>query len=144
MIDRIEAIKTKALEDLGRVQDAKLLEEWRITYLGKRSELNLTLRGLGSIDPADRPVVGQIANDVKRALEDEFTARREQLERQAREAELSREYVDVTLPGRPLPRGQRHPITLPVDAPANALPPLPHDFVEAPYVACERHNFGLL
>src|SRR5258708_17710017 len=144
MIDRIEAIKTKALEDLGRVQDAKLLEEWRITYLGKRSELNLTLRGLGSIDPADRPVVGQIANDVKRALEDEFTARREQLERQAREAEVSREYVDVTLPGRPLPRGQRHPITLAVDETVNAFRALGYDVVEGPEVEWERYNFGLL
>jgi phenylalanyl-tRNA synthetase alpha chain len=144
MIDRIDAIKTKALEDLGRVQDAKLLEEWRITYLGKRSDLNLTLRALGTIDPADRPVVGQIANDVKRALEDEFTARRDQLERQAREAELSREYVDVTLPGRPLPRGQRHPITLAVDETVNAFRALGYDVVEGPEVEWERYNFGLL
>src|ERR1041385_3614200 len=111
MIEQIEELRTRALAELGRVAELKLLEEWRVTYLGKRSELNQILRGLGTLSPDSRRTVGQIANDVKRVLEEEFSAYRAQLERQAREVELAREHFDVTLPGRPLPVGQRHPIS---------------------------------
>ncbi len=144
MIEQLETIKTTALADLARVQEAKLLEQWRLAYLGKRSELNQILRGLGSLAPEDRRAIGQIANEIKRVLEEEFAARRTQIERQAREAELSREYVDVTLPGRPLPRGQRHPITLVVQEIVDAFRALGYDVVEGPEVEWERYNFGLL
>jgi phenylalanyl-tRNA synthetase alpha chain len=144
MIDRLEGIKTRALEALGQVQDAKQLEEWRVNYLGKRSDLNQSLRALGSIDAADRRVVGQIANDVKRALEEEFAARRAQLERQEREAELAREYVDVTLSGRPLLTGQRHPITLALEETVTAFRALGYDVVEGPEVEWDEYNFALL
>jgi phenylalanyl-tRNA synthetase alpha chain len=144
MINRIEEIKSRALEDLGRVQDTKLLEEWRVTYLGKRSDLNQTLRGLGTLEATDRRIVGQIANDVKRALEEEYAARRDQIERQIREAELVREHVDVSLPGRPLPVGQRHPLTLAVEETVGAFRALGYDVVEGPEVEWDRYNFALL
>ncbi len=144
MIEQIAEIKRKALEDLGRVQDQKLLEEWRVTYLGKRSDLNQTMRALGTLDPSDRRAVGQIANDVKRALEEEYSARLFHLERQAREAELAREYVDVTLPARPVAVGQRHPITAIVEEVVSAFRTLGYDVVEGPEVEWDRYNFALL
>jgi phenylalanyl-tRNA synthetase alpha chain len=144
MIEQIEELKTHALADLGRVDEPTLLEEWRVTYLGKRSELNQILRGLGTLAPDARRTVGQIANDVKRALEEEFTTRRAQLERQAREAEQAREHFDVTLPGRPLPVGQRHPISLVVQEIVDAFRALGYDVVEGPEVEWDHYNFELL
>lgn len=144
VIDQLEELRARALEDLGRAQDTKLLEEWRVSYLGKRSRMTVLLRGLGTLAPDDRKKVGQIANDVKRTLEAEFAARRDHLERRAREAELAAEHLDVTLPGRPVPRGHRHLLTKTVQEIVDAFRALSYDVIEGPEVEWERYNFTLL
>jgi phenylalanyl-tRNA synthetase alpha chain len=144
VIEQLEELKARALEALARVQEPKLLEDWRVSYLGQKSALNLTLRGLGTLGPDDRRTVGQIANDVKRVLTDELAARRAQLERQAREAELAREHLDVTLPGRPLPVAPRNPLTATVQEIVDAFRALGYDVVEGPEVEWDKYNFELL
>ncbi len=144
MIERLEELKSRALEDLARIQDLDRLEEWRISYLGKRSELNQILRGIGTLAPADRRVVGQIANDVKSVLEGESAARHAQLEQTAREAEIARERIDVTLPPRPINVGQRHPLSLITDEIVSAFRALGYDVVEGPEVEWDKYNFEML
>jgi len=144
VIEELEELRKRALEDLGRVQDRKLLEEWRVSYLGKRSALTSALRGIGTLTPDDRKIVGQLANDVKRDIEEAFDGQRQSLDRQEREAELAREHVDVTLPGRPLLAGQYHPLTITVNDIVGAFRGLGYDVVEGPEVEWERYNFSLL
>jgi len=144
VIEQLEELRSKALADLGQVDDAKRLEDWRVTYLGKRSALNQALRGLATLDASDRRVVGQIGNDVKRLLEAEFVARQSQIDRKTREFELVRERLDVTLPGRPLPVGQVHPITKVVGEIVEAFHGLGYDIVEGPEVETDKYNFALL
>lgn len=144
MIDQLEGLKSAALERLAQIADARDLEDWRVAYLGKKSALNNILRGMGSLGPDDRRLVGQIANDVKRALEEELAARRTALERANREAELRRERLDVTLPGRPVPMGQRHPISMVTQEIVDAFQRLGYDVVEGPEVEWDRYNFELL
>lgn len=144
MIEQLEELKTRALEELARIQDLDRLEEWRITYLGKRSELNQILRGIGTLAPADRRTVGQIANDVKSVLEGESAARRAQLEQIVREAEIARERVDVTLPPRPIARGQCHPLSLITEEIVAAFRALGYDVVEGPEVEWDKYNFEML
>src|SRR5581483_44726 len=127
VIEQLEELKTRALEDLARIQDLDRLEEWRISYLGKRSELNQILRGIGTLAPADRRAVGQIANDVKSVLEGESAARHAQLKQIARQAEIARERIDVTLPPRPTSIGQRHPLSLITDEIVSAFRALGYD-----------------
>lgn len=144
MIDQLEGLKLAALERLAQIADAQDLEDWRVAYLGKKSELNSILRGMGSLGPDDRRLVGQAANDVKRVLEEELAARRTALERANREAELRRERLDVTLPGRPVPMGQRHPISMVTQEIVEAFQRLGYDVVEGPEVEWDRYNFELL
>ncbi|HEX5414014.1 MAG TPA: phenylalanine--tRNA ligase subunit alpha [Chloroflexota bacterium] len=144
MIEQLEELKRRALDELGRAEDRQALEEWRVAYLGKRSPLTSALRGLGALPEAERKRVGQIANDLKRELEEAFAGRRAALERREREAELAREHVDVTLPARPLAIGQPHPLTTTVNDIVGAFRSLGYDVVEGPEVEWERYNFSLL
>ncbi|HVC33285.1 MAG TPA: phenylalanine--tRNA ligase subunit alpha [Chloroflexota bacterium] len=144
MIEQLEELRARALEELGRIQDLTRLEEWRISHLGKRSELNKVLRGIGTIEPSDRRVVGQLANDVKSVLEGESAARRDQLERAARQEAVARERVDVTLPPRPIRLGQWHPLTLVTEDIVAAFRAMGYDVVEGPEVEWEKYNFELL
>lgn len=144
MIDQLEGLKGRALEQLARIEDARELEDWRVNYLGKKSELTGVLRGLGTLAPDDRRMVGQIANEVKRTLEDELTARRDEIERANREAQLIRERLDVTLPGRPVRLGARHVIAQTIQEIVTAFERLGYDVVEGPEVEWDRYNFELL
>ncbi|HVB96211.1 MAG TPA: phenylalanine--tRNA ligase subunit alpha [Chloroflexota bacterium] len=144
VIEQIEELKSRALEHLGRLDELTALEDWRVSYLGKRSELNLILRNLGTLDPSARRTVGQIANDVKRVLESEFGERRSQIERMIREAEIARERIDVTRPAKPTLIGQKHPITQTLNEIVAAFRTLGYDVVEGPEVEWEKYNFDML
>ena len=99
----IEELKTRALEELSAADSAELLEEWRVSYLGRRGELTQVLRGLSSRPPDERRTIGASANDAKTALEENLELR----QRAVKDAEVNRQLagdaVDVTLPGWPSP-----------------------------------------
>ena len=97
--------------DLAAAADAAALDAVRVRYLGRKGSLATILRGLGDLDPAERPAAGKLANDVKQRLEAAFQARKDALEAAAQAAALAAERLDVTLPGRPRPVGRLHPST---------------------------------
>ena len=108
MLTSLEAVAQAALEAAG---DSAGLEEVRVRYLGRKGSLAAILRGLADLDPAERPAVGKLANEVKQRLETALVARREALEAAARAEAMAAERADVTLPGRPVPMGRLHPST---------------------------------
>lgn len=144
MIEQLEELRTGALEELARIDDLSRLEEWRVSFLGKRSKLNQILRGMGTLSPDDRRAVGQIANDVKSVLEGESAARRSQIQTMLRQAEISHERVDVTLPARPTRLGQWHPLTMVTRDIVTAFRTMGYDVVEGPEVEWEKYNFEML
>ncbi len=108
VLTSLEGVAQAALEAAG---DSAGLEEVRVRYLGRKGSLAAILRGLADLDPAERPAVGKLANEVKQRLETALAARREALEAAARAEAMAAERADVTLPGRPVPMGRLHPST---------------------------------
>ncbi len=100
-----ETLQTEALAAAAAVSTAEELEEARVRYVGRRSELAQALRQV-----RDRET-GMALNGVRQRLETAFTARRSELEQAALDRSLAEEAVDVTFPGAPSRRGQLHPIT---------------------------------
>src|SRR5512143_2395544 len=105
MTDQLEQIERQALGELDSVQDDEALQRWKVTHLGRSSPLMKTFDGLGKLAKEERPVIGRRANEVKRALETAFEARSQALRQSAVQRALAAERLDVTLPGRPAPRG---------------------------------------
>jgi phenylalanyl-tRNA synthetase alpha chain len=97
--------------DLAAAADAAALDAVRVRYLGRKGSLATILRGLGDLDPAERPAAGKLANDMKQRLEAAFQTRKDALEAAAQASRLRVERLDVTLPGRPRPVGRLHPST---------------------------------
>jgi phenylalanyl-tRNA synthetase alpha chain len=100
-----EGLKHTALAAVGAARTLGELDEARVAYLGRKSELKLALR-----DVRDRES-GMALNAVREAIEAAVEARQEELERAELEQRLATERVDVTLPGTPHPRGHLHLIT---------------------------------
>ncbi len=107
----LAALEGGALAALASAADEAALEEVRVRYLGRKGSLASILRNLADLEPAERPAIGKLANEVKQRLEAALVARREALQAATRAAALAAERVDVTLPGRPIPMGRLHPST---------------------------------
>jgi phenylalanyl-tRNA synthetase alpha chain len=129
-----------ALENSG---DLAQLEQWRVKYLGKKSELAEIFTVIGKLPADERPLAGKRANEVKTALEKAFEERAEELETRGREAFLKGR-VDVTLPGRPIGMGRLHISTQTLRTIYAIFARMGFQVFEAPEVETELNNFELL
>jgi phenylalanyl-tRNA synthetase alpha chain len=111
MLAQLDQIEQAALVALGQIHEADSLQEWRVRNLGRSSPVMQVFSQMGALTPDQRPLVGRRANEVKTALEAAFTARETALAQEALARSLSQEKLDITLPGRPLPRGRLHVVT---------------------------------
>jgi len=111
MLEKIEKIKERALASIKKVRDREALEELRVKFLGRKSELTDVLRALGKIDPADRPRIGQASNLAKNMIAEALEAREKLLQKKAEDISLTKEVIDVSWPGSGIRFGHIHPIT---------------------------------
>ena len=72
MKDKLEKIKSESIVEIDNVENAQQLEEIRIKYLGKKGELTQLLRGMGQLSPEERPLIGQLANEVRDQINDKI------------------------------------------------------------------------
>ena len=94
MKQELEAIRAKALEAIGGAEKAEDLEALRVQYLGKRGELTAVLKQMGSLSAEERPVIGQLANEVRAKLEESVETRAKELAAKALEMKLKAEAVE--------------------------------------------------
>jgi phenylalanyl-tRNA synthetase alpha chain len=99
-----------AASEIDAAEDVAALDAVRVTYLGKKGLLTARLKSLSELPVADRPAAGQQINRAKEDLQQRFNARREVLENAELERNLAADAVDVSLPGRGLSLGGRHPV----------------------------------
>ena len=112
MIDQLNSIEQEALAALQSVNNKDALDNWRTIYLGKKSPLMTMLGDLGKLSREERPAIGKRGNEVKNALEAAYADRVEAIRNAELQHSLTAGALDVTLPGRPQPRGRLHPHTL--------------------------------
>jgi phenylalanyl-tRNA synthetase alpha chain len=111
MLAKLEKIKEEALAALETVIDEEDLLKWRAASVGRKSPLMDTFTKMGGLTKEERPKVGQRANEVKQALEAAMAEKQTIIKEAKLQTSLKSEKLDVTLPGREMPRGRLHPIT---------------------------------
>ena len=140
----IQELVDTALAELDAIDDSQTLDQWRVSYLGRRGRLTSILRGLSQLDLEERRTAGALGNEAKRNLEERLDQRAARISQAqlARSAELDR--LDVTLPGRPLPSGRLHPTTQVIREITGAFASMGFSVVEGPEVEWDRYNFEML
>jgi phenylalanyl-tRNA synthetase alpha chain len=108
--NQLAALRARALAAIAEAADPAALEQVDADFLGRRGELRTLLGGIGALPAEDRPRVGALANPLREEIEAAIGARRARLADVALEVRLAGERSDVTLPGRPQPRGSLHPL----------------------------------
>lgn len=144
MLEPLEKIEQQALAELKQVQDEEGLERWRVAHLGRSSALMHTFDQLGGLPKEERPQIGRRANQIKNQIEAALNEKREALhEAQIRHA-LEKERIDVTLPGRPVPRGRLHPATQTLREVYRIFAEMGFQIYRSREVETDEYNFQLL
>lgn len=142
MRERLEALKNEALKQLN-MEDADL-QELRIKYLGKKGPLTEILRGMGALSPEERPIIGDLANKVRAAIESKISEKLAAKEKMETEARLRKETIDVTLPGTPSAQGAIHPLNKVVQEIEDIFLGMGFTVMEGPEVEQDYYNFEAL
>ena len=144
MKEQIEQIKQKSIEEIGNSKDLKSLEELRLKYLGKKGELTAVLRGMKDLSPEERPVIGNLVNEVKEKLENLIQEKEEAFKKKELNKRLEAEKIDVTLPGNKLKRGSLHPVNRIIEDIEDLFVSMGYDVVEGPELETDEFCFERL
>src|SRR5262245_52676404 len=104
-------LERSALAALEACKDEASLRAWNTRYFGDNGEVKQSLRGIGAIPKEQRAAYGQEANRIQGVLRAAYEAALERVKEQALEDSLTSGALDVTLPGRAVPRGRLHVAT---------------------------------
>jgi len=138
--EELERIRKEALEAIESAKDLAHLEEVRVRFLGRKGRLPLLLRTIRELDPGERPSAGQLGNTIREELEAALREKRLELEK----GRLERPSLDVTLPGRPLPRGSLHVVTQTLEEILAIFVSMGYTVVSGPEVELDYYNFEAL
>lgn len=144
MKEQLKIIAERAAEEIAATASEKELQDLKVKYLGKKGELTNIMKVLGTLPAEERPLAGQLINTAKSELEDVFTNRLDAVRQEEKSLKLSRERVDVTLPGRRLPLGTKHPVTLVIEELVEIFAGLGFQVAEGPEVEEDFYNFEAL
>ncbi len=112
MKEQLQKIKESTLAEIAGISDAKALEDLRVRILGKKGELTAILKQMGKLSAEERPLIGQLANDVRTEIEAALGEKTAALKSALLEQQLKEEAIDVTMPGVRNEAGRRHPLNI--------------------------------
>jgi phenylalanyl-tRNA synthetase alpha chain len=138
-------LRTEAEAAVGGAGSVAELEELRVRYLGRKSELTQALRSIGELPAEQRGPIGKQANEVRQALEALLERRSAELGASELDRRLIEDRVDVTLPGDPpVPVGHLHLVSQIRRRMEDIFTGLGFSVVEGPEVEYEYYNFTAL
>jgi phenylalanyl-tRNA synthetase alpha chain len=144
MEHELESLKQLALEELALAADMDKLNELRVKYLGKKGSLTSVLKGMGALSAEERPRIGLIVNDVRTELEDIIQSKGEAFKQAELARKLASEKIDVTLPGRRVNVGHKHPLTVTLKRIKDIFMRMGFAIAEGPEVENDYYNFEAL
>lgn len=144
MKERLLELQSEALHKVTEANGVKELQDVKVQYLGKKGPITEVLRGMGKLSKEERPVIGQLANDVREEISNAIDRKQRKLEDAALEKQLEEEKIDVTLPGRPAPTGGRHLLTSVIEEIEDLFIGMGFEIAEGPEVETDYYNFEAL
>lgn len=144
MKNAIEKIRLAAHEALDHAASMKEIDDIRVRFLGKKGEITGVLKQMGKLSAEERPVIGQLANEVRARIEEEITRRVADLKENELKRRLAQERIDVTLPGVTHPLGKRHPISQVLLEVQDIFQGMGFSIAEGPEVETDYYNFEAL
>lgn len=144
MKKQLQELKEASLSAINGADSIEALESLRIRFLGKKGELTAILKQMGKLSEDERPVMGQLANDVRESLTVSIDKAKDTLAAKLLAERLKREALDVTIPGKPVAVGKKHPLNAVLDEVKEICVGMGFTVVEGPEVEYASYNFDKL
>ena len=144
MKEQIEQIKQTSIKQIEEAKDLKELNDLRVKYLGKKGELTAVLRGLGSLSPEERPIIGGLVNEAKAVLENLIEEKETKFEQEELNKKLEAEKIDITLPSTKMKRGSIHPVNRIIEDIEDLFVSMGYDVVTGPELENDEYCFERL
>ncbi len=144
MQEQLKSLKSEAIEKIKATDSLDDLQAIQVEYIGRKGSITTVLRGMGKLSAEERPVVGQLANEVRQAIQEALGTKKETLEKIELDKQLAEETIDVTLPGRKISVGQPHILTSVIEEIEDLFIGLGYEIKEGPEVETDYYNFEAL
>ena len=144
MKEEIVKIKENSIKGIEGCQTEKELTELKVKYLGKKGELTAVLRGMGTLSPEERPVIGSLVNEVRDELENLIQNKEKEFKKKELQKKLETENIDVTEPSKKVNLGSLHPITQIIDEVEEIFLGMGYQIADGPEVEKSIYNFDKL
>jgi len=142
--EELDRLQKEVVISVAQASTEKEISEIRVRYLGKKGSITQVLKSLGTLPESERREIGQRANQLKQNTEARIEEALSRIQEKTRQEALERERIDVTLPGRRIPVGKRHPLTQILDEIIDIFSRLGFEVVEGPEVELDYYNFEAL
>ncbi len=144
MKTKLENIRAESLKAIREAADPAGLDALRVQYLGKKGSLSAVLKQLGSLSAEERPQIGQMANEIRANIEEAIKQRAEALQSALMERKLRAEALDVTIPGKTVDLGARHPLQIVWDECVDIFIGMGFQVAEGPEIELSEYDFDKL
>ncbi len=144
MKDKLLQMKEIIIEKINNIDNLDDLEKIRIEYLGKKGEITNITKGMKDLSKEERPVIGQVANEVRKEVEEKLETIKKELISIKKEKALKSEKLDITMPGKPVELGHFHPLLAVKTELEDIFMSMGFDIIEGPEVETVHNNFDAL
>ena len=144
MQEKIEEIRKQAEERIKEIHNSQELQELKVKVLGKKSELSNLLKGLGSLSPEERPKMGALVNEARKAIEEKIAIAEDSIMEAMLAEQIEKETIDITLPGTKIKRGSKHPVNRVIEEIEDLFVSMGYDVVTGPELETDEYCFERL
>lgn len=144
MKEQLLKIKANFNEEISNLKNQKEIEDVRVKYLGKKGLLTSILKQMGGLSSEERPVMGQLANEIRSFIMDSISSKVKSLKNEELRKKLVDEKIDVTLPGKKYSLGHKHPMSIILDEVSDIFIGMGFSIVSGPEIETDHYNFEAL
>ena len=141
---QLSTLQQEASDAIATLSNLEELDQFRVSYLGKKGKLSKILGGMGKLSAEERPRIGALANQVKTALQTSIDDCKTSLQEAKIQAQLEAETLDVSMPGTYVPQGRVHPINSIIDQITDIFVGLGYTVASGPEIEEDYYNFEAL
>ncbi|MBQ6624663.1 MAG: phenylalanine--tRNA ligase subunit alpha [Clostridia bacterium] len=144
MKNQLEKISSDASSLIESIQNKAELDAAKVKFLGKKGELTSVLKQMGKLSAEERPVIGQMANEVRNYIEKMISDAETKIKAAEMKKKLEKETLDITMPGTPRKIGHKHPLSIVLDEVKDIFLGMGFDIASGPEVEWDYYNFEAL
>ena len=144
MIEKLEAIKQKALEEIEQCNDESSINNAKSKFLGKKSEYSDIMSSLRNLSNEEKRNIGAVSNEVRTFITNSINNRLDIIKKEELNKKLEKDKIDLTLPSKKRKIGTKHPLTIVREEIEDLFISMGYDVVDGPEVDTDENCFELL